>query len=160
MLMSHTPNFNSYTNSHLSCIFVTSSPCTFESHVYAHVSCLVPLSCILVLHACLAPYNQPPFPPVLDVSHILTLHISTSCLRPCLAPHLACLSHLTINQKTICYTNLYHLSYMFVASSSAPFNLMPYNCHALSWMLVFCFKASLNTNPYLHVCCTFLFLHF
>ena len=31
-----TCNFNSYTNSHLSCMFVTPSPCTFQPHVYDH----------------------------------------------------------------------------------------------------------------------------
>lgn len=45
MLMSHTPNFNSYINSRLSCMFVTSSPCTFQPHVYAHFSCLC-LACL------------------------------------------------------------------------------------------------------------------
>ena len=101
--MSHT-HFNFF-KPYLSCMFVTSSTCTFQSHVSSHVSHLF-LACYTLQSIARAPFTL-----VLHVCHIfllhLSLHVHSHFLHLCLpCPQSQLLHH------------LYNLSSMFIARSS------------------------------------------
>ena len=127
--MSHTPNFNSFTNSHLSCMFVTYSPCIFQPHVYTHVSrlCLACLCCTLQWNttsfvtptfitclACLAHLSPCTHHAACE---LIVSYFCLECLRCPLQPAptptltcLACLRHFLLARLNLMPTCIYHAS--------------------------------------------------
>ena len=167
MLMSHTPNFTSFTYSHLSCMFVTYSPCTFQPHVLAHVShvsrlFLACLSC--TLHSTTTSFVTLTFITCLACLSYLHLTPFNPFVCSCIIP-LSCMLvlHLTLNHNIICYTNVYHLSYMFVTFSPCTFQPHAACLLVVSYFFLKCFCCALQpaSTPSLTclACLPHLFLH-